>query len=220
MRLSFEQKTGSGLRENIMKRIELIIALFITLVVSTFSWSSNSAWELVKSENEIDVFARKVEGTKIKQFRASTQMRTEVAKLIELIKDPEMCEQWVSQCVHSKLMSENGENQFSIYREINNPWPFKDNDYELQYNINQDADTKVVTITFNNVADGFHNDDCCKPIPMIQGQWQFKPTGDGLIDVSFLYHFDPGAGVPSGLVNSAFPEMPIEQLTKVRTLTQ
>ncbi len=203
-----------------MKKFQLLIVLTITLIVSTFSWSNNGSWELVESENGIDVFARKIEGSKIKQFKAKIKIKTEMEQLIAVLKDPSICESWIPECAYSKLISETNENQFSLYRKINNPWPFKDSDYVLEYKINTNDQNGAVTVTFKDVKNEYTNEDCCKPMPMINGKWEFVHEANGVMDVSFFYHFNPGAGVPAGLVNAAFAEVPIEQLSKLKTLTQ
>lgn len=188
----------------------------VTLFVSTFGLSSaQENWELVKSKKGVDVFAREVAGADIKQFKAEYRFKSNANDIVELIKDPAKCVKWVSDCATSKAVGEQLDHQFSIYRKIDNPWPFKDSDYVLTFNVAEENNT--TTINFEDANQLAQSNKCCNRMPMIKGVWQIEQDNE-YVNITFTYHFDPGVKVPAGLVNAAFPDMPIEQLTNIKTL--
>lgn len=208
-----------------MKRVQLIISISILLLLSTFSRSadaSSEAWEKVKDKNGITVFTRKVEGAKIKEFKATMIMDATVEQLIAIYSDPSLCTDWVPDCKNSKLTQQTSDKNLEFYREINTPWPFKNSDYVLAIEIGEQNSEGEVVVKFIDVKPALTSDDntsdCCNRLGMKKGYWMFSPMENEQVLVTYQEHFHPGVKVPSSLINAAMIDIPLQALAGMNKL--
>ena len=103
---------------------------------------------------------------------------------------------------------------------INNPWPFKDADYVIQINLTQNTETGEALIEFENVKNVVPDNECCTRMKMMKGFWQFTPSEDDHVVVTYQYHFHPGGNPPSAFINMSLSSLAIGTLTSMDKYVQ
>jgi ribosome-associated toxin RatA of RatAB toxin-antitoxin module len=189
----------------------LMFSLFLSMGVLTDTHS----WELVKETDGIQVYNRKVEGYKIKEYKAEMIIdEVYYDKLWDVLKDVEAYDKWVYKCAESILIKKEGENILYTYHRHSAPWPTRDRDNgaKMIYTKNDDHFTVQVLNEPNIVPEK----DKLYRIQHMRANWRIEKIGNGKIKVTEIVWFDPGS-IPAFIVNMVTTDSPYQTFHKLRT---
>ena len=184
--------------------------------VSSHAQAADWQKQLYDKENDILVYTRKVKGSKMKAFRAITRIKSNLSGLVALLEDTSRTHKWVYKCKAMALIEQVTETEAIYYMLTDMPWPVKDRESISQTNLFQDPVSKVVRINVMAKNDVFPENDELIRVRKMQGYWQLTPLDDGMVEVIYEAHADPGGGLPSWLVNSFVVEAPHNTLLGLR----
>lgn len=202
-----------------MQRIFNVLILMLGLFAGAESFAEEAAeWKFEKEEDGVKVYTRAVSGYSIREFRAVAAFAAEVDQLLNIYLDASKCVAWVPDCKYSEIHYSAQTQDYTLYRAINNPWPFKDMDYVLAVHVERQEGGGAV-INFHDIA-AEQTRECCNRIKQMKGYWQFKQLPSGLVEVTYQNHFVPAGKVPAGMINSALPNFPIDKFARLRKLLQ
>jgi hypothetical protein len=193
----------------------LILLLFLCSIVTI--GSAIAQWELVKDEDGIKVFLKRVPDSKIKEFKGVTNINSSLDSILAVLYDIDACPKWVHNCKYAIKLTEISFNESYIYQVINFPFPVRDRDLILKTVMTQNPETKDVTIKLNSAPDYIAETKNFR-IQKSTGYYSFKPLPDGTVEVTWQHYTDPGGGVPTWIVNSLILATPFKTLKNLKKL--
>ena len=197
-----------------------LIALGMSASAAVRADGKNGDWQLRKSEDGIDVYTRSVEGSELQEFRAEMVLATRLQSLVALVEDSSAAPRWIYQCRALELIEQNSPTDKLFYMVTDAPWPVSDRDSVFRSLLIQDETSGAITIEMEANADAFPAVEEFLRIRQMHGFWQFIPQDDGMVEVIYQVHAEPGGGIPAWLANRVVVDNPYETLRNMRNLVQ
>lgn len=196
------------------------ILLWPLLIVSNVVFAGEYDWEIKKEVDGIQVFTRKVEGSKHKAVRAVTRVNASLNAIVALVRDTKACPELAALCKFSFVERELSETDLYIYSYNDMPWPIKDRDVVAHAEWSQNPDDLSVTMKAYAVDDVVPINDNAIRLRKADVSWRFVPRGDGELDVITEAHIDPEGPVPAFITNWLLVSSPFETLNNVRRVVE
>ena len=186
---------------------------------------ADDGWNLALSKNGIEVYTRKPDNLKMKEFRAEANIKAKPEKILEMILDAENYKNWMANVQDGRILKKEDENTYYIYSSVDMPWPFDDR-YEI-------SKTEVVSDSlpgtiFCNVT--IEKGDAGEAITkenegMVRivngfGYWKLTDDGKGVTHVVYSFYADPGGNLPAGVVNMFVEKSPYKTLSNLKKIVE
>jgi hypothetical protein len=199
-----------------MKGISTLLVFFFT---ATMLFAQEN-WILEKEKNDIKVFNRKLEGSKLKEYKGMVTVKATMDQILKIFKDVSRHEKFIYKAKPGspKVVKKISENDFYTYMVIDVPWPASTRDVVTHYVVNKPDDKGVVTIDVEAAPKLVPEVSGMVRVPSMKGYWKFIPLKDGKIQIVHQAHSSPGGSVPEGMANTASVETPFSMLTKLKDL--
>jgi len=154
----------------------------------------------------IQVYTRAVKTSSIKEYKATTIVKTSIKSLVNKIIDGERLKKWNYKTVTSELLEKKSKNKYIIYMYNNLPWPAKDRDHisELEVIAVNDSLTKV---TIKSDAKRIPVKKGVIRVVKFSGHWILEKTKEG-VKVTQQMYGDPGGYLPVFVINSMLVNAP------------
>lgn len=175
-------------------------------------------WRLAKDEEGIKVYLSEVAGSPYKAYHGVTLIKTDVAKLRALQEDVVASCAWIHECQEQRLLKHEGDKSWT-YTRFNTPWPVTPRDSIIEVTTEQGTDGSV-TRTLHGVPDYRPEEKGYVRVASVEGHWTMTPKPDGMVEVVYEAHTDPGGSVPSWLSNKFVVEAPFNTLKGMREKAQ
>lgn len=155
----------------------------------------------------------------LRGFRAVTTVRSSLSGLVALLLDTHAAPDWVFRTDRIELLRRDDRAQTFTVRAETDFWPLQDRDVVINGRIEQDPDTLVVEIDSRSAPAGQYplRDEFVR-MPQMRGHWQFRPLGNGLVEVTMSGIANPGGAIPDFLVNLVIQETPYRTLLGLRRM--
>ena len=85
-------------------------------------------WRLIKEQDDIEVYTRKVEGSPIAQSRATITLETTMSALLAVITDGDNQHRWVDSVDESRTLRRIDAAKAYVHTVSKAPWPVSDRD--------------------------------------------------------------------------------------------
>ncbi len=194
-----------------MKRVHYIILFYLINHLTLFSQKANE-WKLTRNEEGVKIYIRNVEGSRTKEVLGLTQIKTHLAALVSMVKDPDNHHLWIYANKSAKLLYSFNDFEWIYYNISEAPWPVSNRDLITHALMKQDKSTYKVIIYSNGKPDYIpHKKDLVR-VPKLTSVWEFTPQSDGIVDVRFELTIDLGGDIPAWLVNMAIDKGPFNTL--------
>jgi len=167
-------------------------------------------WELKKEDDGIKVYTRAVEGTNIKEFKASTIINASSESLYEIILDVENYPKWIEDVEYAEKLYHK-ENQIGMYYQLSLPWPMKDRDLAIVSNINRNTDNSIL-FELEGKSELMADDDEFIRISNINGEWSIEPIDSNRSEVHYRFLADPEGFLPAWVVNIFIVDGPFKTM--------
>ncbi|MDX1722470.1 MAG: START domain-containing protein [Pseudomonas sp.] len=171
-------------------------------------------WRLVKDQAGIQVFLRKVPGSKYQAYRGVVRLKTDMPTLLALQEDVSGSCAWIYACREQKLLKHE-DGQSWIYSRFTMPWPVRPRDAVLRVATRKGADGSVTRI-LSGVADYLPEQKGWVRVSMAEGYWAFIPKTAGEVEVIYQMHSEPGGNIPSWLAAGFVVDAPYYTLEALR----
>ena len=192
----------------------LLLGVVALLAVSG---AQAAQWRLVKDEAGIQVYLQQISGSSFQAFRGVTRIRADMPRLLALQDDVSAACTWIHACSEQKLLKHEGDLSWA-YSRFHAPWPVQPRDSILQVTTTRDADGRV-TRTLHGVADYLPPQQGFVRVSKVEGFWSLMPR-EGVIEVIYEVHSEPGGSVPAWLANSFVVDAPFNTLQGLRQLAE
>lgn len=192
--------------------LKLILFVGIFLLTSKEAFPQED-WEVASNKEEIVVYTKDEEGSKFKAFKGVVFIETSVDKILEILRDADNYKEWYGYTKTSKLLKKEKDVQFN-YVETSFPWPFKNRD--MVYNMKIDAtDTEKTKVSLIGLPDYIPEKKGIVRMSKAKGYILLEVVNEKT-KVTYVFHSDPGKGVPAGLANHSIAELPFKTLFNLR----
>lgn len=196
----------------------LVVFLFLTPTLS--AQANSNDWQLAKDSKGIKVYTRSIEGSPLKEFRGVTHINTSITSLLALMDDADACVDWMHNCKNQTLLSRPNNKGKYTYNHIGAPWPVKDRDMVVYSYTEQDPNTYRVRVALKAVTGHKAKQKGIVRMTNMHGYWDFNPTPNGAVEVTYQMFTDPAGSIPSAIINSTVVDTPFNTLNNMRVKVQ
>ncbi len=189
------------------------------MCLSVYSMAEVGPWELEAQDEDKDikVFTRTVGDSPLKEFKGVTNIKSDVNTFVALLRDDKAATSWMHNVIEFKVMDSPSETENLVYTVNATPWPVTDRDAYIRSIMSADKQG-VVTSSIVAVPEFAELNDDYIRMPEILGAWTFSPKADGMVEVVYQVHANPGGSLPDWLVNAIVVETPLETLTNLHEI--
>jgi len=194
--------------------------LLLLPILSIFSLNDEEiAWELVIEEDEIQVYTRSSETSKLKEIRIVASFETTLSEFMERLNDANNYTDWVYKCGESQLLERVDENVFYYYVTTDLPFPASDRDLVVICKQWQDEDGTIYTSS-KGVPSFIDHKEKFVRIPFYQSNWKISETENGIVQIDYTSVSDPGGWIPIWIVNLALTSGPLKTMKQLKKLIE
>lgn len=176
------------------------------------------SWKLKKDTDGIQIYSAKVPDSRYRAVLAETLVNINTHQLVNILRSPEICAQWVYRCDHSYLYKKVSQDTDLVYTTTNMPFPAKDRDILAKIIWQSDPNTQIVRVIgtatkYQLIPIG--NQIRIKKAQMI---WELTPIGNDKTKIRNYAHINPAGGLPAWLINQLAIDAPLKTLQGLKTL--
>ncbi|HTD98176.1 MAG TPA: START domain-containing protein [Mucilaginibacter sp.] len=184
-----------------------IAALFLLKITCVYA---QTEWKLKNEKNGIKVYSSLVSDSKFKAIKVECELNATASQLVEVLLDIKACPDWVDHTRSCTLIKQVSPSELYYYSEINIPWPAENRDFVAHLIVNQNPDTKVVTVDGPAVPGFVPVKDGIVRVHSSKGLWIITPVKKGLVKVVYTLQVDPGGNIPAWIVNLLATQGPMK----------
>jgi len=196
---------------------------FLALALSVFTIQfaiAQEKWEMVKEKDGITIYNRKMEGSKLKEFKGTVKIKGSVGQVLNYLTNYKLHDKFIykAKAGSVKMVKQVSDSDFYTYMIIATPWPASNRDVVTHYVVNKPDKNGVVLIDVSGVPDLVPEVKDVVRVPKMKGYWKLTPVADGYVEVTHQAYSSPGGNVPDGMANSASVDAPFYMLESLRKL--
>ncbi len=198
--------------------IPVIVLLFVFFPPAVLR--SGGIWEKTTEDAEhgIDVYTRTVEGSPIKAYQGRTTVEATLDALVSLMSDVASFPLWMHNVNSARVLDIINDKERIAYVSQGVPWPVRDRDLVLYSKLEMNPDTGGVIINIEAWPDAYREQEGHLRITDMKSSWVFTPKENGMVEVVYETHVDPGGRIPPRLVNAHTLDTPLNSLRGLREM--
>ena len=130
-------------------RLGLLTVFSLLLIIEMINAQGDTmeGWKLVKNQEGVKVYTRKVENFKMKEFKAVTTMMASPDELLDIIRAVDRYHEWMENMAHSEVLKKISDDEIYIYAESRVPWPFSNRDVVTYSMLYWEGEKAIVDMT-------------------------------------------------------------------------
>ena len=179
--------------------------------------SEQEDWSLSIQQDGIEVYTKKVAGSRIDAFKATTMISAEYERVKEVILDYPNYPKWYQDYKKGEILERLSQDIIVVRFVIDAPFPIKDRDSVNRVSVQQTDEHIKVTLESAPTYIPHNN----KQIRMTvsSGRWTLEKEGNQT-RVTIEYHADPEIPVPSWLSKRYVVQGPAKSLSNLKKRLQ
>ena len=172
-------------------------------------------WALKKDKDGIQIFTRKVEGSRIFEYKAVTTIETDdLEKLVEIVFDAKEYPTWIEHVVQGEVLNHISDNEKMVYSVAKLPFPFKNRDVVTSMTLDKGPEYRQINI--EGKPDYIDTKSKIIRVPQAKGFWRFERESKGTIVVHYQFLSDPGGQIPAWVINAFIVDGPYKTLINLK----
>jgi START domain len=207
---------------SMLKLKSAIILVFYTLICTTpYLASGQSDWKLSKTDGNIQIWIKNVDGPGLKQFKLQTTFNRDLKSVYRLIRDVENMHLWYDKVQSVKLLKKINENEAVYLLGYDLPFPFEDRISTVKGKIQYDEKQGKILVNTDYFPADLPADK--KKIPLItkiKSSWEISETKNGEILILHTGYMDPGGNVPTWVVNESLTSGPLKTIKSMKNILE
>lgn len=193
-----------------------LILFFIFFVLCQCAYAQ-ADWTLKSTKNGLNIYTKTVSASGLKGIRVKCSLPAKLSQVVALIMDVDAGEEWVYGTKSSFLLKKVSPSELYYYSEVDIPWPLNNRDFIAHLKVNQDAQTKVVTINGPTEANYLPIKPAIVRVAHSNGKWVLTPAKNNIVQIDYTLEVDPGGTIPVWLVNLFATSGPAETFKKMKS---
>lgn len=177
------------------------MCLGLVALVPAQAQEADASWRLRETDPEVpvSVYLRERPGA-LPAFRASTVIEARLSALAAVLLDATRTQDWVYRTRRAELLQSDGPTRGVTLVITGMPFPLADRESVVAWEMTQEAQTLVVTLSGRNAPDVLPPHPDRVRMPTFESRWTLTPRTDGRVDVVFEGLGDPGGSLNSPLL--------------------
>jgi len=196
------------------------VILFLVSFGSFSSVSGQTSWKLAEARDGIKVFTRPVQNSKIKAIKVECNLQATSSQLVAAILDIKTCGEWVYNSKKNVLIKQISPLDLIYYAEVEVPWPVENRDYVVHIKVDQQPQTKVITVNSPCVPGYVDEKEGIVRINQSVAKWTITPLGKNQVKAEYILEVDPMGSIPAWLTNLFATKGPYETFRKLKVHVQ
>jgi hypothetical protein len=194
-----------------------LVLLLSTVMLMPLDAFPQTSWEIDKNKDGIAVYTMMEKDSDFKSFKAVVRVDASKDEIIKLLKDADSYTKWYGYTKTSKVLKQEKDVQYN-YVETIFPWPYSNRDmvYRMSVDTSNPAATKI---SLEGIPDYIPEKRGIVRMQKAEGYILLKPL-DGITEITYVFHSEPGAHVPVWLANNSITELPFKTLIGLREILQ
>ncbi len=185
------------------------IFLFSLLHISAAIYAQKDC-VLRKEKDSIKVYTCDNDNSRFKTIRATVIMNATLSQVASVIMDVEKYVDWQFNTIKSEALENSISEDVTFYSEVKAPWPIANRDLIIRIQLNQDKQTKVVTLTCNSLPKYLPEKKPIVRVPFSKALWTLTPLSSAKVKIDYSIEINPGGAVPPWMVNMVCAQAPYE----------
>jgi len=186
---------------------------------------TSAEWEYKGERKQVSLYWRNFPNSTLPEFKAVTQINTNMATVLGVLLDIEACPDWVHQCKKALVVDQPQANQQIMYQGNSVPLA-KDRDLLMAAQLEYSEGANQVTITIANASTYCDNRElpACASIreskfvriEHLTGHYQLQKIADDSIEVTWQQHLELGGNLPGWIVRGKLDDLAYDTLYQLR----
>lgn len=178
-------------------------------------------WQLISDRNEIQVYMRHRDDSRLKTFRGVTRMKLpDEYAMSGLLNDYENIPKWLHFVDGATEIKRDGPLERYLRFTTHLPWPLTDREAILRADVVQTVtpDQETVAIELSNEPDLIPRNKEYVRFPEMQGVFKLRRLGEDMVEITYELVMDPGGYIPTWLANLLLRDAPYFTLERLRRI--
>ncbi|MBP6567686.1 MAG: hypothetical protein KA270_10995 [Saprospiraceae bacterium] len=193
--------------------------LFLLILCSPLNLYGQKDWKLSKTEDDIQLWIKNLEGSDLKQFKLQTTFKKELKSVYLLIRDVENMHLWYDKVQSVKLLKKISDNEAIYMLGYDLPFPFEDRISTVKGSIKFDEKGSKIFVNTDYFQTELPEDKKhMSLITKIKSSWEISEGKKGEILITHAGYMDPGGNVPKWLVNEGLTSGPLKTIKSMKKI--
>ena len=188
----------------------------ILVLFSGLHCAAQTDCELKLNKDSIKVYTCFREDSKFKSVRTTFELQSSLSQLAAMVLDIERLGDWQYKTVSARLLKKISDREIIYYTEVAAPIFTSNRDFVIQLTVNQDPQTRMLTIDLVSIPDYIPYENGIVRVPFSKARWKVNPLSGSRLYVEYDIEIDIGGAVPVWLVNIVAPQAPYETFKALR----
>jgi hypothetical protein len=177
-------------------------------------------WKLIKNENDIQVYTRKVPNYDIEEIKIISKFQSSVQGFLALLLDVPVQSEYIYGCTFAKMVREEKPNQQMFYQQIYLPWPFSNRDGYFLQHIYREKNSATILVQTEASPSAYPKELDYIRIPELRASWKITPISNSELIAEYQVLLKPGGEVPAWLINLFIDKAPYQTILKMKELVK
>lgn len=192
--------------------------IILSIFLSSFQMQEEE-WILSIDKDDIQVFTKKVDGSRINKFLARTQVIETPNAVLDLLKNIEDYKNWIDRCSSAEIIhTDHSDGEWSSYIHTKISVPFiQDRDLVQKFKIIPKPNGFIIEVTslpnYISEVNGLIRMHSA-------GFWNITIEKNGLTLVEMEFTSDPMGSIPPWIINSQLTKSPYKTLKNLREILE
>lgn len=193
--------------------------LFLFILSSPLNLYGQKDWKLIKTEDDIQLWIKNLEGSDLKQFKLQTTFKKELKSVYLLIRDVENMHLWYDKVQSVKLLKKISDNEAIYMLGYDLPFPFEDRISTVKGSMKFDEKGGKIFVNTDYFQTELPEDKKhMSLITKIKSSWEISEGKKGEILITHAGYMDPGGNVPKWLVNEGLTSGPLKTIKSMKKI--
>ena len=188
----------------------------ILVLVSGLHCAAQTDCELKLNKDSIKVYTCFRENSKLKSVRTTFELQSNLSQLAAIVLDIDHLGDWQYKTVRARMLKKISDREIIYYTEVAAPIFTSNRDFVIQLTVNQDPQTRILTIDLVSIPDYIPHENGIVRVPFSKARWKVNPLSGSRLYVEYDIEIDIGGAVPVWLVNMVAPQAPYETFKALR----
>ena len=190
--------------------------MIVFMLLPILSIQAQNGWKERKDEDGIKVYTKEVGDSDFDSFKAEMTVKTTVKDVVSLLQDVKNYSKIFPDLSESKVLKREGDTVQYQYTRTAAPWPVSDRDgiYKMIFHTNRN--TGAVNTEAYAVPDMLPEKEDVVRIRKSRAYWRITPKANGMVQIEYEVHADPGGNIPSWLANEAAVNVPFDTFKNLK----
>lgn len=197
----------------------LLISPFISMTVQAESGELEANWKLISDRNEIQVYARHTDNSRLKTFKGVTRIAfPDEYVMVAIFNDYENIPKWLHLIDGATEISRESPLKRDLRFTTHLPWPLTDREAVLTITMEEmfTHEDEGLTFVLENIPDRLPRNKKYIRFPELEGVFKMRRLPNNEAEITYQVVLDPGGYVPTWLVNLLLRDAPYFTLEKLR----